>query len=92
MLLEMQARGLPVLSTRHADIPEVVLDGASGYLVAERDEMALGEKLAGLLAHPENWTEMGRAGRAHIEKQHDIVALARQLEGKYDQVLGRGGS
>lgn len=88
VLLEMQARGLPVLSTWHADIPEVVIDGASGYLVPERDVVALGEKLAELLAHPKQWSEMGRAGRAHIEKQHDIVKLAQELERKYDTVLG----
>ncbi|MCK4785971.1 MAG: glycosyltransferase [Desulfobacteraceae bacterium] len=86
VLLEMQARGLPILSTRHADIPEVVVDGASGYLVPERDEVTLSEKLAELLAYPERWDEMGRAGRAHIERQHDIVTLAQELEEKYDSV------
>ena len=86
VLLEMQARGVPVLSTWHADIPEVVVDGASGYLVPERDEAALAEKLVELLAHPERWGEMGRAGRSHIENQHNIVNLALQLEERYDAV------
>ena len=36
-LMEAQAAGLPVLSTTHSGIPEVVLDGASGFLVSERD-------------------------------------------------------
>jgi colanic acid/amylovoran biosynthesis glycosyltransferase len=84
VLLEMQARGLPVLSTLHADIPEVVVDGASGYLVPERDEVTMSERLAELLAHPERWDEMGRAGRAHMERQHNIVTLAQELERKYD--------
>lgn len=91
VLLEMQARGLPVLSTYHADIPEVVIDGVSGYLVSERDDKALGEKLAELLAHPKRWDEMGRAGRKHIENQHDIVKLASQLEQKYDYLLEQQG-
>jgi colanic acid/amylovoran biosynthesis glycosyltransferase len=82
----MEARGLPVLSTRHADIPEVVVDGVSGYLVPERDEIALATKLSRLLAHPETWNEMGKAGRSHIENQHDVVKLAQQLEEKYDGV------
>jgi colanic acid/amylovoran biosynthesis glycosyltransferase len=89
VLLEMQARGLPILSTRHADIPEVVADQVSGFLVPERDVKALSEKLVQLLAHPEQWDEMGRAGRAHMERQHDIVSLARELEGKYDSVITR---
>jgi colanic acid/amylovoran biosynthesis glycosyltransferase len=87
VLLEMQARGVPVVSTYHADIPEVVLDGVTGYLVPERDEEALSEKLAELLDNPENWEAMGRAGRAHMEKRHDIVKLAQELESKYDRVL-----
>jgi colanic acid/amylovoran biosynthesis glycosyltransferase len=86
VILEMEARGLPVLSTRHADIPEVVMDGVSGYLVPERDAVALATKLSWLLAHPERWNEMGKAGRSHIEDQHDIVKLAQQLEEKYDAV------
>jgi colanic acid/amylovoran biosynthesis glycosyltransferase len=86
VLLEMQARGLPVLSTQHADIPEVVIDGASGYLVPERDEVALSQKLAELLAHPERWHEMGRAGRTHMEKQHNIVTVTKELERKYDSL------
>jgi colanic acid/amylovoran biosynthesis glycosyltransferase len=93
VLLEMQARGVPVLSTQHADIPEIVVDGASGYLVPERDEVALSEKLAELLAHPERWDEMGLAGRAHVEKQHNIIILAQDLERKYDSVRAtRGGA
>ena len=67
VLLEMQARGLPILSSRHADIPEVVVDNVSGYLAPERDVEALSEKLVQLLAHPEQWDEMGQAGRAHME-------------------------
>lgn len=87
VLLEMQARGLPILSTRHADIPEVVVDNVSGYLVPERDIEALSAKLVHLLAHPEQWDGIGEAGRAHVERQHDIVRLARELEGKYDALI-----
>ncbi|MEO7685210.1 MAG: glycosyltransferase [Gemmatimonadaceae bacterium] len=36
-LLEAQASGLPVLSTWHSGIPEVVLHEQTGFLVAERD-------------------------------------------------------
>lgn len=91
VLLEMQARGLPVLSTFHADIPEIVVDGDSGYLVPEHDSAALSEKLAQLLAHPEDWDGMGRAGRAHVEKRHDIVTLAQELEHKYDALGAKCG-
>jgi colanic acid/amylovoran biosynthesis glycosyltransferase len=93
VLLEMQARGIPVLSTLHADIPEVVSAGASGLLVPEGDNVALSEKLAELLAHPEGWDQMGKAGRAHMERQHDVVTVTQELERKYDAVRAtRGGA
>ena len=36
-ILEAQATGLPVISSYHADIPEVVVDGKSALLAPERD-------------------------------------------------------
>jgi colanic acid/amylovoran biosynthesis glycosyltransferase len=88
ILLDAQANGLPILSTTHADIPEVVVDGQSAYLAPEGDAAALAEGLIGLIMHPEDWPAMGAAGRAHVEKHHDIRVLAPQLEHKYFQVLG----
>ena len=55
--------GLPVLSTGHADIPEVVKDGESGFLVPEKDVAALSEKLEYLIQHPEIWEAMGEKGK-----------------------------
>lgn len=45
VLMEALAQGIPVLSTQHSGIPEVVQDGKSGFLVPERDVDALAEKL-----------------------------------------------
>lgn len=87
VLLEAQACGLPVLSTRHADIPETVRDGESGYLVPERDTEALAERLAYLLEHPSEWPIMGRIGRKHIEKNHNIKIQARLLEDLYQELV-----
>ena len=37
--------GLPVIKTPHGGIPELIEDGISGFLVAERDADTLAEKL-----------------------------------------------
>ena len=91
-ILEAQALGIPVVSTYHADIPNVVVPGASALLVPERDSKALSEVLMYLLDHPENWEEMGRIGRVHVERYHDIDREVMALEEKYfsllDQTLG----
>ena len=41
-IIEASASGMPVISTRHCDIPEVVIDKESGYLVAEGDVLKSG--------------------------------------------------
>ena len=87
VLLEAQACGLPVLSTYHADIPEVVKDGQSGFLVPERDASALADKILYLLQNPQVWPAMGSTGRAHIEANHDIRREARKLEGIYNELI-----
>ena len=87
VLLEAQASGLPVISTCHADIPEVVLDGESGFLVPERSPEEIAKKLRALIDNPEMWEELGRNGRAHIEKNYSIYVEVKKLEGIYGQLI-----
>lgn len=86
ILLEGQAAGLPVVSTRHAGIPEIVSDGRSGLLVPERDVVSLTEALQTLLDHPERWVEMGKAGRRFVEDRHSPAALVENLERVYKEI------
>ncbi len=87
---EAMAMGLPVISTFHGGIPELVEDGVSGFLVPERDVEALTEKLIYLLQHPERWAEMGLAGRLRIEQQHDINQLNDRLVELYQSLIRSG--
>ena len=75
-VIELSAAGMPVLASRHCDIPEVVLDGVSGYLAPEKDVNALTDRLESLVTHPEKWPEMGRAGRAHVEAEYNAAFLS----------------
>jgi colanic acid/amylovoran biosynthesis glycosyltransferase len=87
VLMEALASRLPVISTQHSGIPELVQDGKSGFLVPERDVDALAEKLVYLIRHPEIWPEMGQAGRAYVEEHHDINKLNDQLVETYQRLL-----
>lgn len=82
-IIEASASGMPVVSTYHCDIPEVLLDGKSGFLVPERDIHALTERLEYLVNHHEIWENMGLAGRRHIEKEYNVVKQVEKLEGIY---------
>jgi colanic acid/amylovoran biosynthesis glycosyltransferase len=86
VLLEAQASGLPVISTYHADIPEVVVDNVSGLLAKERDVDDLAEKLMFVVEKPDCWVEMGVSGRKHIEDNHDIIKLVLRLEQLYSEL------
>ncbi|MFC1935228.1 glycosyltransferase [Chloroflexota bacterium] len=87
VLMEAQASGLPVVSTDHSGIPEVVLDGKSGYLVPEKDVDQLAERICLLLDNPQDWEEMGRIGRAHIEKNFNVATQIGKLEDLYDGLI-----
>lgn len=86
VLLEAQSAGLPVLSTTHAGIPEIVADGESGLLVPERDADALADALEELLARPERWTEMGQRGHDAVRESHSIEAVTERLTAVYESV------
>lgn len=79
VLMEAMAVGLPVVSTVHAGISELVADGVTGYLVPERDVNSLAEKLETLLSEREARRRMGRAGREVIEREFNIEKLNDQL-------------
>ena len=86
VLVEAMARGLPVVSTYHSAIPEMVIDGVSGFLVPERDVDALAERLTYLIENPQIWPEMGRKGRAFVEQHFDINKLNDQLVNLYQRM------
>jgi colanic acid/amylovoran biosynthesis glycosyltransferase len=89
-MMEAMAMGLPVLSTRHSGIPELVDDGQSGYLVPERDVDALAGSLGRLLSAPEQWPAMGEAGRRRVEADFDINRLNDRLVGLFEQADKNG--
>jgi colanic acid/amylovoran biosynthesis glycosyltransferase len=86
-LMDAQAAGMPVLSTRHSGIPEVAPDRRSGFLVPERDVSALAERLEYLCTHPEIWPQMGRNGRKHVEQNYNCDSLSPQLVEIYRSVI-----
>ncbi len=86
-IIELAAAGVPVVATRHCDIPEAVLDGRSGLLADERDVDELAARLSWLIEHPEVWPSFGEAGRAHVEAEYNIERQIPRLEAMYDELL-----
>jgi colanic acid/amylovoran biosynthesis glycosyltransferase len=86
VLKEAMAMGLPVVSTWHGGIPEIVQDRISGFLVPERDVDALVEKLKYLIDHAEIWSDLGQAGRSYVTAHYEINQLNDRLVEIYQQL------
>ena len=88
-LIEMAATGMFVVSSRHCDIPEVILDGRTGFLAAERDVDGLVDCLLRAVGQPQSWGEFLNRGRVHIESEFSAVVQGERLADIYESVLQR---
>ena len=89
-IIEMSATGMPVVATRHCDIPEVVLDGVTGYLAGERDVEGLVNCLDRLISQPDTWGELAHKARRHVEKSFDSRLQGEKLGEIYRSVVAPG--
>jgi colanic acid/amylovoran biosynthesis glycosyltransferase len=87
VLVEAAACGLPAVATEHSGIPEVVIDGKTGFTVRERDVEALTDRLRELLASADLRHRMGLAARALAEDRFDLARQTAILEDHYDALL-----
>jgi glycosyltransferase involved in cell wall biosynthesis len=75
--LEAVAAGVPMLATRVGGLPDLVVDGTSGWLVQPQDVQAAAQGLEALLACDRE--AVGTAARAHYEEHLAPDVLARQF-------------
>lgn len=76
--VEAAATGLPVVALREGGIRETVVDGLTGYLVDDPEEMAA--RLDQLLGDEDHWTEMSAASRRHAAMSWDVATAVERLE------------
>lgn len=86
-IIELSATGMPVLSTTHCDIPEVVLDGETGYLSSERNVDELYNNTIKLLENADIWDKMAEKARSHITENYNVKKQGTELAGMYDELL-----
>ena len=86
-VMEAQAAGLPVVATDVGSMVELVEDGITGWIVPPKDPLAMADRLAELIAHREQWPDMGRAGRERVAACHDIDKLNDRLVAIYRDLL-----
>lgn len=78
-LIEAQAMGLPVVSSHHAGIPELVVDGVTGLLAREKDVTGLAGNLEKLVSDPRLRQQFSVNARERVCREFDIERLNDKL-------------
>jgi glycosyltransferase involved in cell wall biosynthesis len=89
VVLEAAAAARPLIGTHHSGIPEIIVDGTTGFLVPERDVTALADRLLLLLKNAELRRTMGEAGRERIQEHFDLKTQSKRLEEIYGETISR---
>ncbi len=71
-ILEAQASGLPVISTKHAGIKDVVKHGSTGYLVEEGDVLDMANYMVQILLDKKLASELGEAGYKNVLENYTM--------------------
>lgn len=86
VLMEAMSLSRPVVSTYVAGIPELVQPGVNGWLVPAGSTDALVEALREVVSlSPERLQQMGEAGAARVQQNHNAATEAGKLASLFEQ-------
>lgn len=86
-VLEASAAGLPVIATKHAGIPDVILDGKTGFLVEEHDVDVMAEKMIQLLEDKSLAQQMGMRGKERIKTHFTLEKHLATLDTLLEKII-----
>ena len=78
--IEAMSWGLPVISSNEAGIPDIVLDGVTGFLVNPKDPEEIADKILTLVEHPDLRKAMGKKGREEFENKYTFQVYEKNLD------------
>lgn len=78
-IMEAMAVGLPVISTVHSGIPELIIDGESGLLSPEKSAESLRDNIMKLYENSELRVAIVNNARKQIEQLADVNTLSVKL-------------
>jgi glycosyltransferase involved in cell wall biosynthesis len=86
--LEAMSCGTPVVGFNGGGIPDMIIDGQTGYLAIERDEISLAESLYKMVNNDEKRIEMGKKARQYVLENFSLDLQAEKYLNIYKQLLG----
>jgi glycosyltransferase involved in cell wall biosynthesis len=89
-LVDAMAASKPAVATRAGGIPEVMVDGETGFLVEPRDHQAMAGKLIVLLTDEGLRRRMGEAALARARERFTVERMVEGTAAVYGRLLKRG--
>ncbi|MEN8228005.1 MAG: glycosyltransferase [Bacteroidota bacterium] len=86
-LVDAMATGLPVVATRHSDIPEIVQHGSTGFLAEENSINDFEEAILTMVQHISEISAFSERSRQWIEKHFDVKKQSEKLSGIYNELM-----
>ncbi len=87
VIKEAAATGLPVIVSEHSGLPEAAIEGKTGFIVPEKNNGLLAERINYLMDNPQECIRMGREGRELVVQKYKSSRLNQQLINLYKQIL-----
>lgn len=86
-IIEAGASGIPVIGSRHCDIPEIIKHGKTGFLADEKDVDKLTRHILHLHRNPELQKSFGQNGVKHISRNFSAIKQGKILSSIYKDCL-----
>ena len=86
-ILEAMSFSLPIIATKVGGIPEVVLDGETGWLVKARDSDAFAGTILAALSSPDKMLQCGQRGKLRVHDTFSVQKMIFDTEKIYNLVL-----
>lgn len=88
VLLDAQATGMPVISTTHCDIPQEVRHQETGWLVPEKDVLALSKAIIHYYHMGKaELNQYGKRASQYVAEHYDVVRNAKVLDSFYSKLI-----
>ena len=91
-LLEAMAMSRPIVATSVDGVPEIVVDGKTGFLASPREPRVLAEGLVKLVRDPELRERMGAAGRRRAQAIFSVDNMVANYAELFREAARRGAS
>lgn len=85
--LEAMQFSLPIITTTIGGIPDMIIDGKTGYLVPPQDDRLLAVKIAELIHDPVKRRKMGVAGRSLYEERFTLEKFESNIKNVLNAVI-----